>query len=77
MDNYTIKQLVTPKPPHRILKEMIGDTVAFEYIENPPLPPGIVENRVMHTLRTIIDGDTSSGTGPSHEIAKAGGIGWT
>lgn len=71
IDDAAIKQLVTPKPPHRILKEMIGEeSVSFEYIENPPLPPGIVESRLMHTLKTTIDGDSSSGTGPSHEIAK-------
>ena len=73
MDNAVIKRLVTPKPPHRILTEMMGDSFVFEYIENPPLPPGMVESRVMHTLRTSIEGDISSGTGPSYEIAKAGG----
>jgi hypothetical protein len=31
----------------------------------------VVDSRVMHTLRTSINGDLSSGTGPSHEIAKA------
>jgi hypothetical protein len=40
-------------------------------LQNPPLPPGVVDSRVMHTLRTSINGDLSSGTGPSHEIAKA------
>lgn len=49
---------------------MMGGGVKFEYTDNPPLPPGAEEVAEMHTLITTIDGDTSSGTGPSHEIAK-------
>jgi hypothetical protein len=45
--------------------------LTFYRRQNPPLPPGVVDSRVMHTLRTSINGDFSSGTGPSHEIAKA------
>lgn len=69
-ENHNLKQLVAPKPPHRILNEMMGGGVRFEYAENPPLPPGAEKSAEMHTLVTKIDGDTSSGTGPSHEIAK-------
>jgi hypothetical protein len=46
-------------------------TFCIDGLQNPPLPPGVVDSRVMHTLRTSINGDLSSGTGPSHEIAKA------
>jgi len=69
-ENHNLKQLVAPKPPHRILNEMMGGGVKFEYAENPPLPPGVEKSAEMHTLTTTIDADTSSGTGPSHEIAK-------
>jgi len=67
-----MKQLVAPKPPNRILNEMVGGGAKFEYTENPPLPPGMMmeDMPAMHTLITEIDGDTSTGTGPSHEIAK-------
>ena len=67
-----MKQLVAPKPPHRILNEMMGGGVRFEYTENPPLPPGMMMEQMpaLHTMITEIDGDTSTGTGPSHEIAK-------
>ena len=65
-------QLVAPKPPHRILNEMVGGGVRFEYTENPPLPPGMMECDMpqLHTLITDVEGDTSTGTGPTHEIAK-------
>jgi len=55
-----------------ILNEMVGGGIKFEYTENPPLPPGMMMDDMpaMHTLITNIDGDTSTGTGPSHEIAK-------
>ena len=67
-----MKQLVAPKPPHRILNEMVGGGVKFEYTENPPLPPGMFldEGMNLHTLLTEVEGDTSTGTGPTHEIAK-------
>jgi len=67
-----MKQLVAPKPPHKILNEMTGGGVKFEYTENPPLPPGIMldDMPAMHTLMTKIEGDVSTGTGPTHEIAK-------
>lgn len=67
-----MKQLVAPKPPHRILNEMVGGGVKFEYTENPPLPPGMFldEGANLHTLLTEVEGDTSTGTGPTHEIAK-------
>jgi len=72
IENHNMKQLVAPKPPHRILNEMVGGGVTFEYTENPPLPPGAMmgEMPTLHTLITKIEGDTSTGTGPSHEIAK-------
>jgi len=72
IENHNMKQLVAPKPPHRILNEMVGGGVKFEYTENPPLPPDMMMEDMpsMHTLITEIDGDTSTGTGPSHEIAK-------
>ena len=72
IENHNMKQLVVPKPPHRVLNEMVGGGVKFEYTENPPLPPGMMmeDMPAMHTLITDIDGDTSTGTGPSHEIAK-------
>merc|ERR1719167_431137 len=72
IENHNMKQLVAPKPPHRILNEMVGGGVKFEYTENPPLPPDMMMEEMpsMHTLITEIDGDTSTGTGPSHEIAK-------
>jgi len=70
IENNNLKQLVAPKPPHKILNEMMGGGVKYEYTENPPLPPGAQETAEMHTLVTTIDGDKSSGTGPSHEIAK-------
>jgi len=65
-----MKQLVAPKPPNKILNEMMGGPMKYEYCENPPLPPGVQETEKMHTLKVTIDGDVSSGTGPSHEIAK-------
>merc|ERR1712200_252773 len=40
------------------------------YAENPPLPPGAEQFDEVHTLTVEIDGEKSSGTGPSHEIAK-------
>merc|ERR1719392_661292 len=51
---------------------MTGGGVRFEYTENPPLPPGMLiqDMPALHTLITEVDGDTSTGTGPSHEIAK-------
>jgi len=72
IENHNMKQLVAPKPPNRILNEMVGGGAKFEYTENPPLPPGMMMDDMpaMHTLITEIDGDTSTGTGPSHEIAK-------
>jgi len=72
IENHNMKQLVAPKPPHRILNEMMGGGVRFEYTENPPLPPGMMMEQMpaLHTMITEIDGDTSTGTGPSHEIAK-------
>ena len=70
IENNNLKQLVAPKPPHKILNEMMGGRVKYEYTDNPPLPPGAQETAEMHTLVTTIDGDKSSGTGPSHEIAK-------
>lgn len=72
IENHNMKQLVAPKPPHKILNEMTGGGVRFEYTENPPLPPGMMmeDMPALHTLITDIDGDVSTGTGPSHEIAK-------
>jgi len=72
IENHNMKQLVAPKAPHRVLTEMVGGGVKFEYTENPPLPPGMMLGDVpnMHTLITDIDGEKSTGTGPSHEIAK-------
>lgn len=72
IENHNMKQLVAPKPPHRILNEMVGGGVRFEYTENPPLPPGMMMGDMpqLHTLITDVEGDTSTGTGPSHEIAK-------
>jgi len=72
IENHNLKQLVAPKPPHRILNEMTGGGVRFEYTENPPLPPGMLleDMPALHTLITEVDGDRSTGTGPSHEIAK-------
>jgi len=72
IENHNMKQLVAPKPPHRILNEMVGGGVKFEYTENPPLPPGMFldEGANLHTLLTEVEGDTSTGTGPTHEIAK-------
>ena len=70
IENNNIKQLVAPKPPYKILNEMVGQNVTFEYTANPPLPPGVEKVQEMHTLLTTIDGDRSSGTGPSFEIAK-------
>jgi len=72
LDNHNMKQLVAPKPPHRILSEMAGGGIRFEYTENPPLPPGMIMEDVpaLHTLITEVDGDISTGTGPTHEIAK-------
>ena len=70
IENNNLKQLVAPKPPHKILSEMVGRSVKYEYTDNPPLPPGVVELQEMHTLLTTIDGDKSSGTGPSFDIAK-------
>lgn len=72
IDNHNMKQLVAPKAPNRILNEMVGGGVKFEYTENPPLPPGLMLGDVpnMHTLITEINGETSTGTGPTHEIAK-------
>jgi hypothetical protein len=43
IENQNIKLLVTPKPPHRILKEMTGGNVAFEYIEES-------QKRFLHAL---------------------------
>jgi len=72
IENHNMKQLVAPKPPHRILNEMTGGGVRFEYTENPPVPPGMMMDDMpaLHTLITEVAGDTSTGTGPSHEIAK-------
>jgi len=70
IENHNMKQLVAPKPPFRILNEMVGGGVKFEYTENPPLPPGVAEEVPLHTLLTEVEGDTSTGTGPTHEIAK-------
>ena len=72
VENNNMKQLVAPKPPCQILQEMRGGGVTFEYTENPPLPPGqmMQDCPPMHTLITEIEGDRSSGTGPTHEIAK-------
>jgi len=70
IENHNMKQLVAPKPPFRILNEMVGGGVRFEYTENPPLPPGVAEDVPLHTLLTEVEGDTSTGTGPTHEIAK-------
>ena len=72
IENHNMKQLVAPKPPHKILNEMVGGGAKFEYTENPPLPPGMMmeDMPAMHTLITEVDGDTSTGTGPTHEIAK-------
>ena len=71
IENHNMKQLVAPKPPHRILNEMVGGGVKFEYTENPPLPPGSFdEGANLHTLLTEVEGDTSTGTGPTHEIGK-------
>ena len=41
IENNNMKQLVAPKPPHKILNEMMGGPMKFEYAENPPLPPGV------------------------------------
>lgn len=67
-----MKQLVAPKPPHRILNEMVGAPVRYEYTENPPVPDELMTDEVakLHTLMTVVDGDSSTGTGPNHEIAK-------
>ena len=70
IENNNLKQLVAPKPPHKILSEMVGRSVKYEYTDNPPLPPGVIQLQQMHTLLTTIDGDKSSGTGPSFDIAK-------
>ena len=72
IDNHNMKQLVAPKPPHRILNEMVGGGVRFEYTETPPLPPGaqVCDMPQLHTLLTEVEADTSTGTGPTHEIAK-------
>merc|ERR1719319_892485 len=70
IENHNMKQLVAPKPPFRILNEMVGGGVRFEYTENPPLPTGVAEEVPLHTLLTEVEGDTSTGTGPTHEIAK-------
>lgn len=70
IENNNLKQLVAPKPPHKILNEMMGGKVAYEYAENPPLPPGAEQFDEVHTLTVEIDGEKSSGTGPSHDIAK-------
>lgn len=70
IENNNLKQLVAPKPPHKILNEMMGGRVAYEYAENPPLPPGAEQFDEVHTLTVEIDGEKSSGTGPSHDIAK-------
>jgi len=72
IENHNMKQLVAPKPPHRVLNEMTGGGVRFEYTENPPLPPGMLleDMPALHTLITEVEGDTSTGTGPTHEIAK-------
>ena len=67
-----MKQLVAPKAPTKVLNEMVGGGIKFEYTENPPLPPGLLLENIpnMHTLITDINGETSTGTGPTHEIAK-------
>ena len=72
IENHNMKQLVAPKAPNKVLNEMVGGGVKFEYTENPPLPPGMMLGDVpnMHTLITDINGETSTGTGPTHEIAK-------
>lgn len=70
IENHNLKQLVCPKAPHKILSEMMGGKVAFNYADNPPLPPDAQVFDEMHTLNVTIDGETSSGTGPSHDIAK-------
>jgi len=70
VENHNVKQLVCPKPPNKVLNEMMGGPVAYEYTENPPLPPDCETFDEMHTLVVHIDGETSTGTGPSHDIAK-------
>ena len=67
-----MKQLVAPKAPTKVLNEMVGGGIKFEYTENPPLPPGMMLENMpnMHSLITNINGETSTGTGPTHEIAK-------
>merc|ERR1719319_1482796 len=58
IENHNMKQLVAPKPPFRILNEMVGGGVRFEYTENPPLPTGVAEEVPLHTLLTEVEGDT-------------------
>ena len=41
--NHNMKQLVAPKAPTKVLNEMVGGGIKFEYTENPPLPPGVAE----------------------------------
>lgn len=70
IENNNMRHLVAPKPPHKILNEMLGCAAKYTYTANPPLPPGADQTAEMHTLITTIDWDTSSGTGPTNQIAK-------
>ena len=72
LENHNMKQLVAPKAPTKVLNEMVGGGIKFEYTENPPVPAGMMLESLpnMHTLITNINGETSTGTGPTHEIAK-------
>lgn len=51
---------------------MVGGGLRFEYTENPPMPPEMMTYDMpeLHTIMTEVEADTSTGTGPTHEIAK-------